>query len=57
MKQQVRQVLIKTAEKNGISWREHYEELAASGIQQQANQLTNPAVQLSRLLSSTLPRL
>lgn len=44
MKQQARQVLIKTAEKNGISWREHYEELAASGIQQQATQLTNPAV-------------
>lgn len=44
MKQQARQVLIKTAEKNGISWRKHYEELAASGIQQQATQLTNPAV-------------
>ena len=44
MKQQARQVLIKTAEKNGIPWRKHYEELAASGIQQQASQLTNPAV-------------
>jgi len=34
IKQQARQVLIKTAEKNGIPWRKHYE-LAASGIQQQ----------------------
>jgi len=30
IKQQARQVLIKTAEKNGIPWRKHYEELAAS---------------------------
>lgn len=44
MKQQARQVLIKTAEKNGISWRKHYEELVASGIQQQVSQNTNPAV-------------
>lgn len=44
MKQQARQVLIKTAEKNGIPWRKHYEELAASGIQQQAIQNTNAAV-------------
>jgi len=44
MKQQARQVLIKTAEKNGIPWRKHYEELAASGIQQQAPQVTNAAV-------------
>ena len=33
MKQQARQVLIKTAEKNGIPWRENYERLKASGIQ------------------------
>lgn len=44
MKQQARQVMIKTAQKNGIPWRKHYEELAASGIQQQVTQLTNPAV-------------
>jgi hypothetical protein len=44
MKQQARQVLIKTAEKNSIPWRKHYEELVASGIQQQAAQVTNPAV-------------
>lgn len=44
MKQQARQVLIKTAEKNGVPWRKHYEALAASGIQQQVTQLTNPSV-------------
>ncbi len=44
MKQQAPQVLIKTAEKNGIPWRKHYEELAAAGIQQQAPQVTNAAV-------------
>jgi ubiquinone/menaquinone biosynthesis C-methylase UbiE len=44
MKQQARQVLIKTAEKNGVPWRKHYEELAGSGIQQQLAQITNPAV-------------
>ena len=37
-------MLIKTAEKNGIPWRKHYEELAASGIQQQAPQVMNAAV-------------
>lgn len=44
MKQQARQVLIKTAERNGISWRQHFENLAASGIQNQLSQLTNPQV-------------
>lgn len=44
MKQQARQVLIKTAEKNGVPWRQHYEALVASGIQQQLPQLTNPNV-------------
>ncbi|HEY9658418.1 MAG TPA: class I SAM-dependent methyltransferase [Allocoleopsis sp.] len=44
MKQQARQVLIKTAEKNGVPWRKHYETLAASGIQQQVAQLTNPSI-------------
>lgn len=42
MKQQARQVLIKTAEKNGVPWRQRYQELAASGIQTQMAQLTNP---------------
>lgn len=45
MKQQARQVLIKTAEKNGVPWRKHYEELATSGVQQQLQKFTNPAVQ------------
>jgi ubiquinone/menaquinone biosynthesis C-methylase UbiE len=45
MKQQARQVLIKTAEKNGVPWRKHYEELEAAGIQQQLSQITNRAVQ------------
>jgi len=44
MKQQARQVLIKTAEKNNIPWRQRYAELAASGIQAQLTALTNPAV-------------
>jgi SAM-dependent methyltransferase len=44
MKRQARQVLIKTAEKNDIPWRKHYEALAASGVQQQLPQLTNPEV-------------
>ena len=44
MKQQARQVLIKTAEKNGVSWRRHYQELVTSGIQQQVTQVTNTAV-------------
>jgi ubiquinone/menaquinone biosynthesis C-methylase UbiE len=44
MKQQARQVLIKTAEKNGIPWRNHYEELSSSGIQHHASQVTNATV-------------
>lgn len=42
MKQQARQVLISTAEKNGIPWRKHYKALAASGIEQQMGQIVNP---------------
>lgn len=44
MKQQARQVLIKTAEQNGIPWRKRVEELSASGIQKRAIQLTNQTV-------------
>ena len=44
MKQQARQVLIKTAEKNGIPWRQNYEDLAASSIQQQLEQITSPKI-------------
>ncbi len=44
MKQQARQVLIKTAEKNGIPWRENYERLKASGVQTTLEALTHPTV-------------
>lgn len=45
MKQQARQVLIKTAEKNGIPWRQRYEEWLASGVQEQLAPLTNSDVE------------
>ncbi|OUL24139.1 class I SAM-dependent methyltransferase [Nostoc sp. 106C] len=44
MKHQARQVLIKTAEKNGVPWRKNYEALKSSGIKQQLPQITNPDV-------------
>jgi len=44
MKRQARQVLIKTAEKNGIPWRKNYEELEASGVKKRLAQITNPTV-------------
>ncbi len=44
MKHQARQVLIKTAEKNGVPWRKNYEALKSSGIKQQLAQVTNPDV-------------
>lgn len=44
MKQQARQVLIKTAEKNAIPWRQQYAELAASGIQTQLAAIANPTI-------------
>jgi ubiquinone/menaquinone biosynthesis C-methylase UbiE len=44
MKQQARQVLIKTAEKNGIPWRQNTEDLRTSGIQTQLEQVTNSDV-------------
>lgn len=45
MKRQARQVLIKTAEKNGIPWRQNYRDLEASGIQVTVAEITNPAVE------------
>lgn len=45
MKQQARQVLIKTAEKKGVPWQQTCTELEASGVQQRVQALTNPAVQ------------
>lgn len=44
MKHQARQVLIKTAEKNGISWRQRVQEFEASGIRRQLAQITDPRV-------------
>ncbi|BAZ49706.1 hypothetical protein NIES4103_23180 [Nostoc sp. NIES-4103] len=44
MKNQARQVLIKTAEKKGVPWRKNYEVLAASGAKQLLTEVTNPDV-------------
>ncbi|BAZ12833.1 type 11 methyltransferase [Calothrix sp. NIES-4071] len=44
MKHQARQVLIKTAEKNGVPWRQNYEQLEKSGIKQDLAAVTNPEV-------------
>jgi ubiquinone/menaquinone biosynthesis C-methylase UbiE len=44
MKQQARKVLINTAEKNGIPWRQTVQDFEASGIQTQLDQMTNPSV-------------
>lgn len=44
MKHQARQVLVNTAEKNGISWRKNYQELEASGVKQRLEQITNPNI-------------
>lgn len=44
MKHQARQVLINTAEKNGVSWRKNVAALADSDVQQRFQTLTNPAV-------------
>ncbi|MBH8566629.1 class I SAM-dependent methyltransferase [Nostoc sp. CENA67] len=44
MKNQARQVLIKTAEKKGVPWRKNYEVLEASGAKQLLAEVTNPDV-------------
>jgi ubiquinone/menaquinone biosynthesis C-methylase UbiE len=44
MKRQARQVLIKTAEKNGIAWRQSCQTLAASDVARSLPALTDPAV-------------
>lgn len=44
MKQQARKVLISTAEKNGVPWRQSYQEWQASGIEQELAQVANPAI-------------
>ena len=44
MKHQARQVLIKTAEKNDIPWRQNYQKLTESGIQNNLNKIINPEI-------------
>lgn len=42
MKQQARRVLIKTAERNGIPWRQNYQELEASEVKSLLSQVERP---------------
>ena len=44
MKHQARQVLIKTAEKNGIPWRKNYQELAQSDVQTTYDAIVNAEI-------------
>jgi ubiquinone/menaquinone biosynthesis C-methylase UbiE len=44
MKHQARQVLIRTAEKKGIPWRQNYQDLERSGAKELLDQITNPQV-------------
>jgi ubiquinone/menaquinone biosynthesis C-methylase UbiE len=44
MKQQARQVLIKTAEKNGIPWRNNYQELEQSKVKELFYEITNSEI-------------
>jgi ubiquinone/menaquinone biosynthesis C-methylase UbiE len=44
MKRQARQVLIKTAEKNDIPWRQNYQKLTESGIKNNLNTIINPQI-------------
>lgn len=44
MKHQARQVILKTAEKNGISWRKKCAELAVSDVKQRLGEMTNQNV-------------
>ncbi|NJM45696.1 MAG: class I SAM-dependent methyltransferase [Alkalinema sp. RU_4_3] len=44
MKQQARKVLIKTAEKNGVPWRNTYKNLSESNLTAQLPQITNPDI-------------
>ncbi|MEL7071606.1 MAG: class I SAM-dependent methyltransferase [Cyanobacteria bacterium J06581_3] len=44
MKTQARQVLIKTAEKNGIPWRETRKAYETSGIEQTLKEVANPSI-------------
>ncbi len=44
MKRQARQVLIRTAEKNGIPWKQTYEDLENSGLTEGLDSIVNPQV-------------
>jgi ubiquinone/menaquinone biosynthesis C-methylase UbiE len=44
MKYQARQVLIKTAEKNGVPWRKKVQELENSNVKELFNQINNPHI-------------
>ena len=44
MKGQARRVLIKTAEKNGVPWRQTYQELEASGAKGLLEEIADPKV-------------
>lgn len=44
MQDQARRVLINTAEKNGIPWRQNYEEWMESGVKEQLDAVTNPEI-------------
>ncbi|PMB06181.1 SAM-dependent methyltransferase [Fischerella thermalis CCMEE 5196] len=44
MKHQARQVIIKTAEKNGVPWRKNYESLVASGVKQQLTEIVDSSI-------------
>ncbi|MEL6927265.1 MAG: class I SAM-dependent methyltransferase [Cyanobacteria bacterium J06600_6] len=44
MKRQARRVLIQTAEKNGIPWRQSYQELEASEVKDLLDFVTNPKI-------------
>ena len=45
MKHQARQVIIKTAEKNGISWRDNYNKLAQSEVKKLYDAIADPQIQ------------
>ena len=44
MKHQARQVIIKTAEKNGVPWRENYQKLSESNIRELYDAIANPEI-------------
>lgn len=44
MKHQARQVIIKTAENNGVPWRKNYESLVASGVKQQLTEIVDSSI-------------